>query len=147
MQWFRSGDFWWLHGPLRGQASLQQWFNCVTGSLQINRQKPHLVPSLELPQLPQISLDDSHRAHEPAQAGAVRAEDDGHVAGEVHCADGVRVVVDVGGVQTGFATVSPYPFRLRPDEANAGAAGVEMHFPVGGEKALDIALGEIFRSG
>ncbi|MNN48206.1 hypothetical protein D3C76_742590 [compost metagenome] len=113
--------------------------------MQINRAEPHLVPGLELPQLPQVGLDHRDRADETAQARAVGAEDDGHVAGEIHRTDGVWVVVDVRGVQPGLAAVGAYPFGLGPDQAHAGAAGVEVHFPLGGEEGVDISRSEIFR--
>ena len=105
----------------------------------------HVVAGLELPQLPEVGFDDGHRADETAQARAIRAKDDRHVASEIHGADGVRVVVDVRGVQARFATVGADPFRLGTNQADACTAGVEMHFPLGGEEGLDVALGEIFR--
>ncbi|MNO95003.1 hypothetical protein D3C76_866360 [compost metagenome] len=111
----------------------------------IHRLEAHLVSRLQLTQLPQVRLDHRHRADEAAKARAVRAEDDRHVAGEVHRADGVRVVVDVRRMQAGLAAAVAHPFRFRADQAHAGAAGVEVHFPVGGEEGLDIGRGEIFR--
>ncbi len=53
--------------------------------------------------------------------------------------------MDIRRVQPGFAAALAHPLRLRPYETHAGAAGVEVHFPVGGEEALDIAFGEILR--
>ena len=82
------------------------------------------------------------RADEAAQAGAVRTEDHRHVAGEVYRADGVGVVVDVGRMQPGFAAVGAGPVRLGSDQADAGAAGVVVHLPVGGEEGLDVVVGE-----
>ena len=55
--------------------------------------------------------DDRRRADEAAEARAVGAEDDRHVAGEVDGADGVGVVVDVGRVQAGLAAVACAPTR------------------------------------
>jgi len=95
--------------------------------------------------LPQIRLNHRGRADEAAQAGAVRAEDDRHVAGEIDRADGIGVVVDVGRMQARFAAVAPRPFRLRADQAHAGAAGVVVHLPVGGEEHLDVGIGEEIR--
>ncbi len=64
-----------------------------------HRAEAHPVARLELAHLPALGLDDGGGADEAAQAGAVGAEDDRHVAGEVHRADGVGVVVDVRRVQ------------------------------------------------
>ena len=107
--------------------------------------KLHFIPSLELSQLPQVGFDNGDRAHETTQARAVGAENNGHVTGEIHCANRIRIVMDVRRVQTGFTAVSTDPLRLWPDQAHAGAAGVEMHFPLGREKRLHVALGEILR--
>ena len=98
--------------------------------------RPHL------PQLPQLRLRDDGRAHEAAQARAVGAEQDRHVAGEVHRADGVGVVVEVRRVQPGFAPVAPCPRGPRTDQANAGAVGVVVDLPRRREERRDVALGE-----
>lgn len=105
----------------------------------------HLVPSLELPQLPEIRLDHRHRADKSAQARTIRAEDHRHVASEVHCADRVRIVVDVRRMQAGLTAIGPHPFRFRPDQPYAGSAGVEMHFPLGREEGADVVFSEVFR--
>ena len=110
-----------------------------------HRHEAHLVAGLELAELPQIGLDDGHRADEAAQARAVRTEDHRHIAGEVHRADGVGVVMDIGWMQAGLAAALAHPLGFRADQAHPGAAGVEVHFPVGGEEARDVALGEVFR--
>ena len=49
-------------------------------------------------------------------------------------ADRVGVVVDVRRVQPGLAAVAARPRRLRADQAHAGAAGVVVHAPLGGEE-------------
>ncbi len=67
------------------------------------------VAGLELADLPELGVDDGGGADEAAEARAIGAEDDGHVAGEIHRADGVSVVVDVGGVQAGLAAVACAP--------------------------------------
>ncbi|MNM95110.1 hypothetical protein D3C81_1075390 [compost metagenome] len=117
----------------------------VAGGLEVDGGELHLVPRLELPQLPKIRLDHRHRAHEPAEARAIRAEDHRHVSGKIHRADRIRIVMDVRRMQTGFTTVGTHPLRLRSDQANAGAAGVEMHFPLRGEEGADVVLREVFR--
>lgn len=55
----------------------------------------HGVAGTQLAHLPQLGLHDGRRADEAAKAGAVRAEDHRHVAGEVDRADRIGVVVDV----------------------------------------------------
>ncbi len=67
------------------------------------------VARAELADFPELGLDDGGGADEAAEAGAIGAEDDGHVAGEIDGADGVGVVVDVRGVQAGFAAVVAGP--------------------------------------
>ncbi len=79
------------------------------------------VAGLELAHLPQLVARDDRRADEAAEAGAVGAEDDRHVAGEVDGADGIGVVVEVGRMQAGLAAIGARPFRRRADEADAGA--------------------------
>ena len=53
----------------------------------VTRTKRTRVAGLELAELPQLGCDDRRRADEAAEARAVRAEDDRHVAGEVDGAD------------------------------------------------------------
>ncbi|KIR15775.1 hypothetical protein PFLU4_34570 [Pseudomonas fluorescens] len=52
--------------------------------------------------------------------------------------------MDIGRVQPSLAAVGADPFGFRPDQADAGAAGVEVHFPGRVEERLDVALGEVF---
>ena len=52
---------------------------------------------------------DRDRAHEPAEARTVGAEEDRHVAGEVDRADGVRRVVDVRRVEPRLTAVGARP--------------------------------------
>lgn len=68
------------------------------------------------------------------QAWAVGAEDHRHIAGEIHRANGVRVVMNVRRVQPRFAAAVAYPFRFRANQAHARAAGVKMYLPLGGKK-------------
>ncbi|MNS65422.1 hypothetical protein D3C72_985870 [compost metagenome] len=53
--------------------------------------------------------------------------------------------MNIRRMQTRLATVGTHPFRLRPDQAYAGAAGVEMHFPLRGEERADVVFSEVFR--
>ncbi len=119
---------------------------CMT-RLDAHRSESDPVASLQLPQLPQVRFDDGYRADESAQAGSVRPEDYRHVAGEIHRADRIRVVVNVGRVQPRLTAIGTHPFGFGADQAHAGAAGVEMHFPVGREKPFDVRFGEVFRGG
>ena len=106
--------------------------------VRAQRHEAHAVAGLELPDLPKLRLHDARRAHESAEARAVRPEDDRHVAGEIDGADGVGVVVDVRRMQARLAAVAPRPVRLRTDEPDAGAGGVEMHLPIGGEEHRNV---------
>ncbi len=102
----------------------------------------HGVAGLELAELPQLRLHDGRRADKAAEAGAIGAEQDGHVAGEVDGADGVGVVVNVGGMQARLAAIGPRPLGLGSDQPHAGAIALVVHLPVGREEHLDIFFGE-----
>lgn len=105
------------------------------------------VAGAELADFPEFGIDDDAGADESAEAGAVGAEDDGHVSGEIDRADGIGVVVEVGRVEAGFAAVATCPFRLRADQADTGSGGVVMYFPRGGEEGGDVFFGEEIRCG
>ena len=104
--------------------------------------KRTVSPGRSWPIFQSSACDDGRRADEAAEAGTVGAEDDRHVAGEIDRADGVGVVVDVGGMQAGFAAVLARPCGLRADQAHAGAVGVVVHLPGGREERLDVVGGE-----
>ncbi len=113
--------------------------------IQGDRDEAHPVARSQLPQFPQVRLDHRGRAHEAAQTGTVGAENHRHVAGEIHRADGIGVVVDVGGMQAGLAAVGPRPARAGADQPYPGAAGVVMHLPGGGEEGRDVVFGKEIR--
>ena len=102
----------------------------------------HQVAGAKLADFPQLVVADGGGAHETAEARTVGAEDDGHVAGEIHRAHRVRIVVDVGGVQPGFAAVLARPGRLGPDQADARPVGIVMHLPRRGEEYFDVFVRE-----
>ena len=135
-------------GPGDGGRRLQRVHLRLLRGLQRQRGfvadgvEAHRVTRLQLAQLPPLGGHHHGRAHKATQAGAVGAQDHRHVAGEVDGADGVGVVVDVGRVQARLAAVVPRPLRLGADQSHAGAAGVVMHLPVGGEEAGNVGVGE-----
>src|SRR5690242_19679388 len=92
--------------------------------------KTYGVARFELSHLPQFSLNNDDRAYKSAQAGAVRSQYYRHVAGKIHTADGVGIVMNIGWMQPGLTAVGAGPPRLRADQAHAAAAGVVMHLPV-----------------
>src|SRR5829696_2719213 len=55
-----------------------------------------ITPRHHLAELPHRSIGDAGRADEPAQGRTVHTKDDGLIAGDIHRADGVAVVEDVG---------------------------------------------------
>ena len=59
--------------------------------------------------------------------------------------EGVRCIVNVRRMQTGFAAVRPRPDGLRTGEPHAGAAGVVVHLPTGRQERLDIVFGKEVR--
>ena len=73
--------------------------------------KRTVSPGLSWPIFHSSACDDDDGADEAAEARAVGAEDDRHVAGEVDGADGVGVVVDVRRMQAGLAAVACAPTR------------------------------------
>ena len=115
------------------------------GGGYVHRHKAHFIPRLKLAQLPEIGFDHRHRADEAPEAWAVRPEDHRHIAGKIHGPHGIGVVMNIRGMQPGFAAAVTGPDRLRPDQAHAGAAGVKMHFPVGGKKGRHIRRGKELR--
>src|SRR5260370_252993 len=113
--------------------------------IDLHWHEAHFIARFQLPDLPEIRLDDRHRTNEAAEARTVGAEDHGHVPGEIDRADRIRIVVNIRWMQPGFTAVLARPFRLRPDQAHAGAARVEMDLPLGREELLDIARTEVLR--
>ena len=115
---------------------------CAAACSSETARKRTVSPGLSWPIFHSSACDDGRGADEAAEAGAIGAEDDRHVAGEIDRADGVGVVVNVGRMQAGLAAVLARPLRLRADEAHAGAVGVVVHLPGGGEERLDVVGGE-----
>ena len=54
-----------------------------------------LVTWMKLAHLPEFGLSKCHRTDEATKTRSVRAEQDGLIAGEIKCADGVGIIVDV----------------------------------------------------
>ena len=81
----------------------------------------------------------------PPSEGPSGPEQDRHVAGEIDGADGIGVVVDVGGMQPGLAAIGARPGGLGADQADAGARGVVMHLIGRGEQRLDVRRPEEIR--
>ena len=101
-----------------------------------------LVAGLELADFPELSLHNGGGTDEAAAARAVGAEDDRHVAGEIDRADGIGVVVEIGGMQAGLAAVAARPLRLRPDETDAGARGIVVNLVGRAEEDGDVGRRE-----
>src|SRR5215217_9702787 len=59
-----------------------------------------VTPRHHLAKLPHRSVGNTGRADEPAQRRSIDTEDDRLIAGDVHRADRVAVVEDVGGMPT-----------------------------------------------
>ncbi len=111
------------------------------------RQAPeaHPVTGPQLAELPQLVPHDHGRADEAAEARAIRTKDDRHVAGEIDGADGIGVVVDVGGMQPGLATIRPRPARLRPDQPDTGPRRVVVNLVSRAEEIGDVRILEEVR--
>ncbi len=107
--------------------------------------KAHLVAGLELAHLPLLVAGDHRRADEAAERRAIRAEDDGHVAGKVDGADGIGVVVEIGGVEPRLAAIGARPAGRRPHEPHARAGAVVVHLVGGREQIVDVGVLEEVR--
>ncbi len=117
----------------------------ASGGGDVNGHKAHFIARFQLPDRVQVGLNDGDRTDKPPQAWAIRAEDHRHIAGKIHRANGIGVVVNVRRMQPRLATAVAHPLGFRADQTHAGAAGVEMHFPVGSQEGLHIFRGEILR--
>ena len=122
----------------RGTTTPGAWREDRVSSRACRALEADQVAGAELADLPQLVVADGGGADEAAEARTVGAEDHRHVAGEIHRADRVRVVVDVGRMQPRFAAVLARPRGLRPDQAHAGAVGIVMHLPRRREEHLDV---------
>src|SRR5215467_9435361 len=85
------------------------------------------------------------RAYETTKTWTIGSQHHRHVAGEVHCADGIRIVVEVRRMKTCLTAVLPCPFWPRTDESHACAVRVVMHFPLSGEQRLNVFMCEKIR--
>src|SRR5215218_855577 len=100
-------------------------------------------PRHHLAELPHRPVGNTGRADEAAQRRSVDTEDDRLIAGDVHRADRVAVVEDVGGMPacnpTGRARPLP-AMRLKPV---AHAIGVAIELPVVAEEMLVVIPGPV----
>src|SRR5215208_6878789 len=110
--------------------------------------EPDMVaPGHHLAELPHRSVGNTGRAHEAAQRRSIDTEDDGLIAGDVHGADRVAVVKDVGGMSAGnpAGRARPLPaMRLKPV---AHAIGVAIELPVVAEEVLVVVPGPVVGRG
>src|SRR5215204_6213630 len=100
-----------------------------------------------LAELPHRSVGNAGSADEAAQGRSVDAEDDWLVAGDVHRADRVAIVEDVGGMPTRdpAGRARPLPaIRLQPV---AHAIGVTIELPVVAEEMLVVIPGPVVGRG
>src|SRR5258708_27502685 len=102
-------------------------------------QPPRSLARRQLPDLTKSGMPDSGGRHESSEDRTVWTQDHRHVPGEIHSADGVGIIVNVGGMQAGFTAVFPCPDWPRPDETNPRTVGVMVDFPRGREKHFDVA--------
>ena len=105
----------------------------------------NFVPGLKLAQLPEIRADDGYRADKTAQTGAIGPQNNRHIAGEVHAAHSVGVVVDIGRVHASLGAIAAGPLRFRANQPYAGAAGVVVDLPVAGKEGVDVLVGKVVR--
>ena len=109
--------------------------------------KAHRVAGLQLAKLPSFGLYDNRGADESSEARAVGTKQDGHIAGEIDRANGISIVVNVGGMQSCLSTIFARPLRFGSDQAHAGAVRLIMYAPIGREQHLNVFSGKKFGSG
>ena len=90
-------------------------------------------------------MDHRGGADKSAQRRAVRPQDHRHIAGKIHGAKRVGVIVNIGRMHPRLAAVRARPGRFGADQANTGAAGVVVHLPAGRKKVRDILFGKKLR--
>src|SRR5436190_23367847 len=89
-----------------------------------NFRKAYGISGPKLAQLPEFIVNNHERTHESAKARPIRTKHDGHVAREIHSANGIRIVVQVRWMQARLAAILACPLRTRPDQPHARAVGV-----------------------
>ncbi len=112
---------------------------------KLTRRKRTSIAGLQLSQLPPLGLDHHRRTNESAQAWSIGAKQDRHISGEVDGADGICIVVNVRGMQSGLAAVLARPLRLGSNQPHTSAIGLVMHAPLGREDHLDVGGREKLR--
>ena len=113
-----------------------------SGIRDSDRGEAQAITRHKLAELPAVCRNDHEGADKAAERGAVGAKNDRHVPGEIDRADGVGVVVDVGRMEPRLAAVLARPIGLGADQADAGAVGIVVHLPFGGDDHRDVAFGE-----
>ena len=110
----------------------------------IGAHEPHFVAGLELAELPEIVARHHCRTDETAERRPVRAEQIG-MSPVKSRADGIGIIVDIGGMQSRLAAIQARPFRFGANQAHAGSGGIVVHFVRGREKRVDVVLPEEIR--
>src|SRR5690349_11555866 len=87
------------------------------------------VPGSELAKFPEFIVCHNDWTNEAAETGSVGTEQNRHVAGEVHCADSVGIVVDVGWMKSRLTAVFSGPSGARADQPHACSVRVVMDLP------------------
>src|SRR5215210_2605176 len=99
--------------------------------------EPDMVtPRHHLTELPHRSVGNAGGADEAAQRRAVDTEDDRLIAGNVHRADRVAVVEDVGGMPTRDSTGRARPLPAMRLQPVSHAVGVAIELPIVAEEML-----------
>ena len=105
----------------------------------------HRIARPQLTELPAFVGYHYRRADETAAAGTVGSEQDWHVTGEIDGADRVGVVMDVGWMQSGFATIATGEARLGPDQPHTSPVAVVVHLVGMAVKRGHVVASEEFR--
>src|SRR5215467_11606836 len=76
--------------------------------------KTYRIARPQLSEFPQLIFYNDNRAHKTTETGPIGPEQDRHISGKIHRADCIGIVVNVRGMQSGFAAVLARPLRPRP---------------------------------
>ncbi len=115
------------------------------GGLNSYGNEANLVTGPQLSQFPQVSGDHCRGTNKTTKRWSIRTENNRHITGKIHRAEGVSIIVNIGGMHSRFTARCARPLRFRTDQAHAGAAGVVVHFPIVSKKAFDVFVSKKIR--
>ena len=114
----------------------------TTASSSFRGRKRTVSPARNCPTFQSSASAIYDGADKPAETGAIGTENNGHIASEIDCSDGIGVVMNVGRMQARFTAITTGPFRFGTDQAHARPAGIVMNLPGCLKQHPDVLFGE-----